>query len=511
MIKLHEMNTTDFTTGEVLNEAVNVTENRKINDIAALEFDYPMDSKGQIIHENMLITCNDRKYEVVRTTRKMDGRDIVHVVCEDMFSRKAKHTFIPTIPDLIGKKVSAVIEEALKTAKDFILLDTDDLLKLGMKPVGNDEFKIDFFSVDKTTFWDFLMTVIENLGRGEIYSDGYKFAIVERIGQDRGVRLSIDKNMQNIEIERDSENIVTRLYPFGSDDMTISSVNNDVSYIDSDNISIYGIHEGYKDYSDYTEPSKILANAQWEFDSDNEDRIDIPKVTITGKLIDLSKLSEYGEIYRVDLGDTVHVLDVDGVEHTERVVEGVWHPFDAQETTISIGHMRRDMFFTLYQLRQKKREIEAVQTTSKQLTTRKLSGTVNSDRNNIQSDNELLKIVGDLLTIQDKSRIRIRLGNYGGEFVFIIYDKNGKEAIYLNEDGEAVFAGKITSKKSAELYNGLILGAAADGSIKFQGPVTTEGSISVVDHEMDINANVVRINGMNVVDEIKELKALIDG
>lgn len=42
--------------------------------------------------------------------------------------------------------------------------------------------------------------------------------------------------------------------------------------------------------------------------------------------------------------------------------------------------------------------------------------------------------------------------------------------------------------------------------LTFMGPVRAEGSISVVDHEMDINANYVRINGIDIVQEIKDLK-----
>lgn len=490
VLRLHEREAVNFETGDILHEAVNVTEQRNINDIAVLQFEYPMGDKARLIKENMLLTTSGRIYEIVRITRKMDGRDIIQVVAEDMFSRRAKHTFLPNVPDMIGKKTSVVIKKALETATDFSMYTVDELSAMGMNWVGNDEFLIDFFSTDKTNLWDFLQSIIENCGRGELYSNGYKFALVERIGCDRGVRLTLDKNMQNIEIERDTENIITRLYPFGSEDMPITSVNSSTAYIDSPNIDIYGIHEGYKDYSDYTDPNKILANAQWEFDADNEERIDIPKITITGKLIDLSKLEEYGDIEKVELGDTVHVYDVDGVEHVQRVIEGTWYPYEAHETVISIGHMRRDLFFTIYQLRQKKRQLEAVQTTNKQITTRKMQGVVNTDRNGVQSDNELLKIIGDLLTIYNKSgKKRLELGNVGGQFAlniydedgkllkiklgdhgdkyaFAIYDNKGNPAIYMDESGEVRFAGILETLNRASIGKELIIGAVDESISK---------------------------------------------
>ena len=37
------------------------------------------------------------------------------------------------------------------------------------------------------------------------------------------------------------------------------------------------------------------------------------------------------------------------------------------------------------------------------------------------------------------------------------------------------------------------------------GPVRAEGSISVVDHEMDIDANYVRIKGIDVKSEFDKL------
>ena len=539
VLRLHERNATNFETGDILNDAVNISEQRKINDIACLQFEYPMDDKARLIKENMLLTTNGRIYEIVRITRKMDGRDIVQVTAKDMFSRRAQNTFLPNVPDMIGKKTSDVIKKALKTATDFSLYTDEELSAMGMEWVGNDKFLIDFFSTDKTTLWDFLHTVIENSGRGEIYSNGYRFALVERIGCDRGVRLTLDKNMQNIEIERSTEDMITKLYPFGSEDLTIKHAKLDngqeygKEYILSPNAEIYGVHEGYRDYSDYTEPDKVYANALWEFDPENEERIDIPKITITGKLIDLSKLEEYGDIEKVELGDTVHVYDVDGQEYVQRVIEGTWYPYEARETVISIGHMRRDVFFTLYQLQHKKRELEAVQTTNNQIATRSLAGVVNSDRTNVQSDNELLKIVGDLLTIYNNSgKKRLELGNVGGQFALNIYDETGKllkiklgdhgdnyafaiydgkgnPAIYMDETGEVRFSGTVQTTKNAILGTSLSLGQGAEATIKFEGPVTTEGSISVFDHEMDIKANIVRINDRNILAEIDEIKGML--
>ena len=520
LIRMHNSETEDPQTGEVLNNAVNVSEQRIINDTSVLIFNYPMDEKGKMITEGKICTCNGRNYEVVRTVRNMEKTDVVTVTCRDLFSRRAKARFIPTIPDKMGVRIKEILTYVLNTyAKEFTLFTDAELAEMGMEWVS-DEFKIDVFVIDKTNLWEFTKTVIENLGRGEIYAEGYKFAIVDRIGCDRGVRLSLHKNMQNISIERSTEDIVTRSYPFGADDMPITSVNGDVAYIDSPNKAIYGIKEGYRDYSDYTDPDKLLTFAKWEFDPRNEDRIDIPRLTISGRVIDLSKLKEYGDIEKIELGDTVHVIDNDGTEYTQRVVEGTWYPYESKETSLSIGHIQRSLGFTLYQLLKKMDQVDTVQTTSKGIATRKLGGTVNTDRNNVLSDNKLLEIVGDLLSIYNKKgnkrlelgnvggkfalniydenkRLKIKLGDHGDNYAFAIYDRKENPAIYMDEDGNIVISGRIKTHDETIVGSNILVGEnTSSGRIDFAGMINqSEGSIEVVDKNMTIAAEYINLVG----------------
>ena len=94
-----------------------------------------------------------------------------------------------------------------------------------MTRIGADGVKIDFYPTDKINTYDVIQNVIEAYGRGEIYYDNYRFAVVERIGKDNGVRMSIKKNMTSLSVERNTQELTTRLYMYGKDDLTISSVN----------------------------------------------------------------------------------------------------------------------------------------------------------------------------------------------------------------------------------------------------------------------------------------------
>lgn len=513
-MRLHDRYADSFETGEVLNNAYNVKETRILNDTGSIEFDYPYDRKARLISQNMLVSVNGHIYEISRTTRNMNGADSLHVYGTPHFVYEAQKAFIPTIGDNIGKSSRYVLKQAIDIISKFKksvgekcifhIMTNAELTEKGMKWVADDELLIDFFSTDKTNLWDVIKTIIENLGRGEIFHETTidsnnnivcNIAIVERIGTDNGVRLRLEKNMQSISIERNVSDMITRLWAFGSDDLTVSSVNGGKAYIDSPNIEKYGVQEGYKDYSDYTSADKLYRNAKWEFDEDNEDRIDVPQLTISGKLIDLSKLAEYGAAEKLEIGDTVHVFDIDGTEYVQRVIEYQAYPLEPKESNISIGHIRRDFFIELWQTSEKTKKFAKWQTANNSVNIRKVQGTVNTDRNEVQSDNNLLKIAGDLLTISDGANIRIRLGNYKGEFVFIIYDKKNNQAVYLNENGEAVFSGSVDTKKDATIGSCLYLQTTElvgniqqpairfknkDGEVIFEISVTEDGCLRFI-------------------------------
>ena len=470
-MRLHDRYTDSFETGEVLNNAYNVKETRILNDTGSIEFDYPYDEKARLISQNMLVSVNGHIYEISRTTRNMNGADSLHVYGTPHFVYEAQKAFIPTIGDNIGETSRAVLQAAVKIISDFKeevkekcifhIMTNAELSEKGMKWVADDELLIDFFSTDKTNLWDVIKTIIENLGRGEIFHETTidsnnnivcNIAIVERIGTDNGVRLRLEKNMQSISIERNVSDMITRLWAFGSDDLTVSSVNGGKAYIDSPNIEKYGVQEGYKDYSDYTSAAKLYRNAKWEFDEDNEDRIDVPQLTISGKLIDLSKLAEYGAAEKLEIGDTVHVFDIDGTEYVQRVIEYQAYPLEPKESNISIGHIRRDFFIGLWQTEQATKKHSKWQTANNSVNIRKVQGTVNTDRNKVQSDNKQLLLDGDLLYIEDdKGRRRINLGNMDGKFVFELFNQLEKKTIKMDDDGNVTITGVFatgTDKKA---------------------------------------------------------------
>ncbi len=77
----------------------------------------------------------------------------------------------------------------------------------------------------------------------------------------------------------------------------------------------------------------------------------------------------------------------------------------------------------------------------------------------ISSGDGLCEISGAQILMRDKSGERLTIGaDDDGNFVFILKNKEGDEALSLSSEGEAVFSGDIKTEKNAEVGNSLYLG-----------------------------------------------------
>lgn len=480
--KLHEWNETDFTGGclAYLNKAYEVAVFEGLQETHTVSFKYPMkDEKAELIKENRIVSVEGQAYRITLVKKNYSGSRIMTVKANRIFYDDALHHHLPTIGNdtdvtksTIGVDPYDVIKLAIDDTK-FELIPDSELKEMGMTRIGADGVKIDFYPTDKINTYDVIQNVIEAYGRGEIYYDNYRFAVVERIGKDNGVRMSIKKNMTSLSVERNTQELTTRLYMYGKDDLTISSVNGGKPYIDSkEGIEKYGIREAYRDYSDYDDPEKLKAFGEWDLKGEgNEFRLDRPQLTITGDVVDLSKLAEYGDFYKISLGDTVHVFE-DNIEHKQRIVSMTYYPYSAKQPSVTIGQPTlANAYYHAWYMGKLIKTIQKNSGRANKLKTSYFHGTVNSTQNPVRSDNKQLLLDGDLLSIKDSKRIRIRIGNYNGEFVFIIYDVKGNKAVYLNEDGEAVFSGTIETMQDCIIQGMLRVGMAGNNTkgIEFYG------------------------------------------
>lgn len=537
--KLHEWNETDFTGGclAYLNKAYEVTVFEGLQETHTVSFKYPMkDEKAELIKENRIVSVEGQAYRITFVKRDYSGSRIMTVKANRIFYDDALHHHLPTIGNdtdvtksTIGVDPYDVIKLAIADTK-FELIPDSELKEMGMTRIGADGVKIDFYPTDKINTYDVIQNVIEAYGRGEIYYDNYRFAVVERIGKDNGVRMSIKKNMTSLSVERNTQELTTRLYMYGKDDLTISSVNGGKPYIDSkEGIEKYGIREAYRDYSDYDDPEKLKAFGEWDLKGEGNDfRLDRPQLTITGDVVDLSKLAEYGDFYKIALGDTVHVFE-DNIEHKQRIVSMTYYPYSAKQPSVTIGQPTlANAYYRAWYMGKLIKTIQKNSGRANKLKTSYFHGTVNSTQNPVRSDNKQLLLDGDLLSIKDSKRIRIRIGNYNGEFVFIIYDVKGNKAVYLNEDGEAVFSGTIETMQDCIIQGMLRVGMAGNNTkgIEFYGDtyssqsecyakmlpyVDVGGELKGINIEGGLWLNGYYVANENQIGDLRKRIALLEG
>lgn len=465
MLKLFSYNSTSFEMGVVLNDAYGVRVTHEINGMRMLEFSYPLDEKSDMISENKIVVCEGQAYRIIKAVRSRGDTAALQAECHHVYNADAPNIHIQNLPDMIGVNPVDVISEAFGGTK-FSLFTDSELQSLGMRRVDYDGFMIDFFSTDKTNPFDVMKAVIENCGKGEIYADNYKIALVERIGTDTNIRLDLTKNMQNISVERDITDMVTRLYPYGRDDAHIGSVNGGQQYIQSANASVYGVREGYRDYSDYTEPDRIMSRAMWEFDSANDDRIDVPCVNITGTYADISKIAEYGESEKIHLGDGVTVID-SGNEISERIIKLEYYPYQSDSTVISIGRIKKDLFFYLNQMGTLTRQYGKVSTSNGKVKAASVSGVIKNSGISVSTSGGTVSILSDMIKITNNGTLKAQIGNLNGKFTCRIMDNSGNPAVQIGTDGRMFFTGDLTANQITVGDN--IIGTNADGQLCING------------------------------------------
>lgn len=458
--------------GGMLNEAKDVYTNKKINESDSLSFKLPL-SGADNVTVCRRVKCENEIY-VIESISYDDDNKTISVSCTHEFIYLAKRLHLPSFAstdsvDFIGVDIDVVLEElhnklcAIMGDYGYKLLLPSECLALGLAPLTG---KIDYEAEDKVTLWTVLENVISFSGRGEIFfsSDaggGYKncYGIVERIGKDTDITFSVSTNMKNVSIERDIADMVTMLWPYGDNDMDIVNApqNTDgLPYIISPNAEIYGKVCGSKSYkiSDATEagPEKLFNRAVWEFDIANPDRIDVPSVNITGTVTDI------GIPEGVHLGDTVNVMD-NGSVLRERIISIKSYPYSGEPAEVSIGRVKRDMFFYLNQVGVFTQRYKDISARNGKIFGSKVTGTVKTNAVSADEAVSLLNPTGQIVI--DSNGIRILSGN--GTF----FNVNKNEL----EIGDAITVGDngATANLSYLNLNGLAFTTDDEGNLYFNG------------------------------------------
>lgn len=527
MIRIYSCNETDFSSNglAILDEAKDVCITHELNGSYNLQFEYPIDSaKWEFIANNRICRVENECFRI----RSIDNNKIYALAL--YMDAQFKH--IQYIGDMLGKTPRYIMTQLFKNTNIHIMTDAE-VKSLGMEWVNT---ATDFFEASKITPIVGVSTLSETLEKQstmcELYVDNYNLALVKQIGKDNGNELTLRFNAKSAESSRDASTLITRLYPYGQDDLDISTVNNGKQYIDSPMVEKIGVYEGFSNFDECEDPDELLKLAKWQFSEDNLERIDIPKYTMTVGYVDVCEAYKYHNLNSPSIGDRVKIFDKSmNTKTLQRIITTKIYPFEPRKSTIEVGHpqVTIDSFFkdiattNIIQKIQRngKKEIKtsylemmrenvkvsinealqneniakyqtgalfespdgqsAVAIIKGQLAIagQKTEGewdwtTVINDNEIIVSDvftgalytnlctimsaNGKLTIENSLITMQDENNIvRFECGYKNGKYVFCLYDAAGEQNVYINDSGEAVFAGSINTKKDTTVGSRLNL------------------------------------------------------
>lgn len=197
---------------------------------------------------------------------------------------------------------------------------------------------------------------------GEMLYDNYKVIINERVGGDYGVEVRYGKNLMGMEYQVDLSEVITRIVPVSYNGYTLEG---DSPWVDSPNIGKYakvytkevkfddvklledasGDEEAFSTLEELREELVRRCNVMYS------NGADLPRVTVTVDMADLSKCEEYREyedLEKVGLGDTVRCYNTKLDIMTEaRVVELEWDCVRDIPGTVVLGEFKYDYFTEL--------------------------------------------------------------------------------------------------------------------------------------------------------------------
>lgn len=321
-------------------------DNDTINDIITEEINGEMSMSFEIqknsplikhLATNMLLKTdyNGQLYRINKIAKSKGDADNVKISALHVYN-DAKKLFVPDFESHIGDVGSEIFRDIWDSP--FDVLDDEYIEELGMIP---EPMVTDFEERSHVTAYDLANDLVTQLCCGEIYVDNYSLALVREIGAGYDtIDLQLDKNINSYSIETDTSDIVTKLHVFGKDGLDLTSKLNK-TFIVSENANIYGIKEGYLCWNEISDIDMLMAKANWQFDGTNQNRIDMPYVTITADYVDFSK-QQIG-VQPIHLGQSVTVGNYSDL----RIIKIVHHPKNPIQKELTIGKVKKDLFYFL--------------------------------------------------------------------------------------------------------------------------------------------------------------------
>ncbi len=275
------------------------------------------------------------KYLIPETDLEYDGQ---RYVIKGVNERKTVTTINAEL-DLSGLN-SVAFSEFKRSTESFYNICRDILADTGW-------IIIDADLVSKRTTLELkdvtVLDILEYCTNVTVYNTCYRFdTINKRIycikphnnTNPIGTYFTDELNLSELSYKGSSSALVTKLYAYGKDGISISSVNGGKPYIENYSYTKRVIALVWRDER-YTNPQSLLDDAIVKLKT-----LAVPEQSYTAKVIDLAKINpeKYAEILAYDLYDVVTLIDrnrKNRVNH--RIVEIKEYPENAVQNTVTLS------------------------------------------------------------------------------------------------------------------------------------------------------------------------------
>lgn len=323
----------------------------ELNGICEIEINHPYDIQGRwkkieklgVIKSKVCYNKNKQLFRIYDIDKGISGLTV-----------KARHIYFDLIRHNILDK--RAVDCNGQKALEIILSDTKFKAHSNISTINTAYFvktnSIEAINGDKDN------TFIKRWG-GEIIADNFDVYVNDRVGGDYGVKAKYSRNMLDINLSENTDNIITRAYPQAYDGIMLPE-----KYIDSPLIGKYPIiFEDYIDMSDLKlkseedngddegfETKEELYNAMRERMAEiyKNDNIDKPKLSGNVDIAILENTEEYKDfknLVNIGIGDTITIDHKElAIDISTRCVALEWDILTEKYNSITLGELFTDYF-----------------------------------------------------------------------------------------------------------------------------------------------------------------------
>ena len=297
MIKLFDITDTLFyTNGDKVIIPTKAKVHKEDNGSFYLDLETNLDYVDDLEPNKIIVAPTPQGEQAFRITNVEQSRSKIKV--------KAYHVFYDSKNYLIAD--SYVVDKNCNDALDHLNSATDNLSPF---TTLSNITTINSFRCVRKSLYEAIQTVIERWG-GHLVRDNFTIKIMSSIGQDNGVVVRYAKNLKNIQVTYNWDNVVTKLMPVGKDGLLLdeqyvySTIQYDIPYTKTISFDQSTIEQDDYLYSDGT-PNVNAYNQALIDDLTTQAQNYVnnnctPQVNYTLNA-NLEKIS--------DVGDTVEVID----------------------------------------------------------------------------------------------------------------------------------------------------------------------------------------------------------